>query len=410
MLARRVRSLSGRLVEGAWNLRWFLLSGVLAITGLVGVRYEVPVWVAFSLGVVSLVMFVLEVRRYRRSQAEFEFGDRPYDSYKDVENAITGDARYELLRFQAGTFLVDRGVTSWIIDGGRAELAGESYRLPVELGEVARTYRRRRLRWRLDVFNGPVVGLDSNVARVDEGRSPLVLRPGTYFDHLGSDLFATVDATIQRRPAPWFGRSLYIDRHGRPRDFGDSWLLNAVGTSVVAITTDGAIVTVHQTHRNESSKNLLAPSGSGSLEPDDVVNSPTDSVVDVARTGAAREMADEAGVEPSEIAEVQFLGFGRWMDKGGKPELLLLARLSIDSHTARRRNPQRHDKPYSKYADPIRLAPVEQWVVGQPETMLVDEVAARLSLPLLVSLHLMGEAAVDPGSSARELLGRSVGV
>jgi hypothetical protein len=64
---------------------------------------------------------------------------------------------------------------------------------------------------------------------------------GTYFDHLASDLFAARDVHLERRHRSELGRALVIDRRGAPRDFGDSWLLNATGTSLVAITTDGWI-------------------------------------------------------------------------------------------------------------------------------------------------------------------------
>jgi hypothetical protein len=120
-------------------------------------------------------------------------------------------------------------------------------------------------------------------------------------------------------------------------------------------------------------------------------------------------MADEAGIHSHDVEEVAFLGFGRWLEKGGKPELLSVARLKIDSHEARRRRGARSDRPYSKFAEPGRLIqPLHHWDPAHASGM-VDQVQSRsLSLPLIVSLVLMAEASQTPGTPAHDLLHRAM--
>ena len=58
-------------------------------------------------------------------------------------------------------------------------------------------------------------------------------------------------------------------RHARwpLRTLAESALANAIGVSTLAVTADGAFVLVRQSRLNAGSPMLLAPSGSGSLDP-----------------------------------------------------------------------------------------------------------------------------------------------
>jgi hypothetical protein len=409
LLRRRASTALYKLSAGVISTRWILLSMVLAAVGILGLIIAVPPAVNIALAIVSVALIVPEIAEFVQVRSRIQFQERTADTFGDVRQWAADRPRFDLIGHRTGTFLLDRVVSEAVRAGLPARLDEDRYQLPEELRLHGRRFLQKRIAGRIDVFNGAVVGLDTNVGVSPElATTELRFVHGTYFDHLASNLFAARDVHLDRRHRSELGRSLVIDRHGAPRDFGDSWLLNATGTSMVAITNDGWIVNVHQTAKNESAQDELAPSGSGSLEPRDFPAGPF-ALADIAARGGVREMDDEAGIGTADVAETAFLGFGRWLEKGGKPELLSLARLTIDSHGARRRRSAKSDRPFSKFAEPARLIlPVADWEPTRASEMVEQVHARALSLPLFASLVLMAEAVHGPPSAARDLLYRAM--
>ena len=395
LLLRRIRSAAGRVWLWAQYWRWILLSLVLAAVGLVSIWAPPPAVINFALAFVSFVFLGSEIGRFRSDSSQLRFIPW-HDDFDDVEQALEDNSRFELVRFPNGTFLVDHVATAEI-GAGRVQVSVDRapFQVPLRLREIGREYRRQETAGRIDVWNGPVLGLDTNLGTdQDLPAHDLVLRSGRYYDHLSTDLLAMNEVQAHGRYRDDLGRALVIDRHSLPRDFGDSWLLNALGTQVIALTTDQRAIVVHQTAKNESSKNQQAPSGSGSVEP---VDAPAGgSLSEIATAGALREMRQEAGITEDDVADIEFLGFGRWLDKGGKPELFCVARLSIDSHEAAQRVADPQDRPFSKFAEPRRLArPHTSWRAESLGEIFDDKRPTTMSVPLQACLWLMARAASD---------------
>lgn len=307
------------------------------------------------------------------------------------------DPRFRSRTYPTGQFVVDDLATASARAGlltARREPVG--YVVPQELRQIGSRYRRDRLRRKPDTFNGRVVGLDTNLGL--DGRLPstlLTMRDARYFDHLATDIMAMHDVLVDDHLRPEFGRSLFVDRRGRPRDFGDSWLLNAVGASVLAITTDGRFVAIAQTESNETSGGLYAPSGSGSIEPKDFAGEMEVSFDQLVIRAALREMSEEAAINGSDVAATAFLGFGRWMTKAGKPEGFTLVALSIDSHEVTRRRVSRADHPYTRAIHAFKFRYALDCTSGYSVNDMVEmQVANSLSLPLATSIDLLRERAV----------------
>lgn len=404
LLLRRISSAASRTWLWAHHWRWILLSLVLATAGLVSIWAPLPAFVNVALALVSFIFLASELARFRSDSAQLRF--IPWrDDFRDVEQALEENPRFELVRFPNGTFLVDHAATDEIgADRVSALVDSAPFRVPTRLKEIGGEFRRRETSGRLDVWNGHVLGLDSNLGKDQElPAGDVVLRAGRYFDHLSTDLLAMNEVQAHGRYRDDLGRALVVDRHSLPRDFGDSWLLNALGTQVIALTTDQRAIVVHQTAKNESSKNQQAPSGSGSVEP---VDAPAGrSLRDIAIAGALREMRQEAGITQDDVADTEFLGFGRWLDKGGKPELFCVARLSIDSHEAGQRVADPQDRPFSKFAEPRRLArPHTSWRAEALGEMFDDQRPTTMSVPLQVCLWLMARAATDETQPAHRVV------
>lgn len=389
--SRRVRAVGARSVFFLSDHRWILLSLAVVLVGGVSVWVALPFVVNLLLALLAVVMLVFEFRGYLRARGEIDFPGRPSDQFRDVQASYSTDSRYEFWRMPGGSFVFDRDGSSAIRHGlVSAELMDDPYVLAPELSDFGRVFEKRRAA-RIDFYNGAVLGLSNDVDLGPTGGGKVRLTPATYRDHLSSDIFAMHDVVVAGRRRSEFGRRLFVDRRARLRSFESSWLLNSVGTSAIALTTDGKVVLVEQSTKNESSGGLLAPSGSGSLEPQDFGGSRVLGLAEVLAAGAMRELREEAGILETDILGYEFLGIGRWVQKAAKPEAFTLVHLGIDSDTATRREIPAEDRPFSVRKRSVRVAEP----VGEPDVERVDEliedddVRSRLSLPLWVGVALM---------------------
>jgi hypothetical protein len=395
-----------RVGSFAAHARWILLSLALAVAGLLDLVVPLPGAIGVTLALVSVVLLVLEVRAYAARQREMQFADRTGDAFADVRQQLSGRSRFRFVATPNGHVVLDLAAAS-AVRAGRvtAQVPERAYVLPRELHEPGVAFRRRRVA-RGATYNGHLLGLDTDLG---DGDAPVperwTLVAGRYWDHLSSDILGMKDVLVGGRVAGTPGRALSVSRDGRLRDFGESWLLNGIGTSVLALTTDARLVVVAQSNRNESSQGLVAPSGSGSLEPADMRDADTLAVSELVRNGALRELAEESDIPETEVASTVFLGLGRWLEKSAKPEFFTLAVLRIDSHEVRRRRVPKADRPYTLSVDGVPLhRDVTAWCPEDPTTVVDGEAAGRLSVPLAVGLHLLADAARDPASAVREAL------
>ncbi|MTB87055.1 hypothetical protein H9L21_08190 [Aeromicrobium senzhongii] len=396
-----------RLLDFAYHSRWLLLSLTLALVGVSAIWIDVPIAVSAILAFISLGLLWLEWRRHVGELQALSFIARDGDRYDDVAAAYLDSSRFTFVAANNQHVLLDRSVTRAIAGGGvTGRMASASYLLPHELKAGTR-FRSLRIK-RRDTYNGHLLGLDSNLDSAIDVSKEWRLAPARYWDHLASDIMATKIALRNGEPDATLGRALYVDRYGRLRDFGDSWLLNALGTSLLAITTDQKLVIVAQSKWNESSGELLAPSSSGSLEPQDFRGAARLDIAVLAANGALRELEEETGIRESDVAETAFLGFGRWIEKAAKPEMWTLARLDIDSHEVKRRRLLSHERVYTKGVNTVRLSEPARWDVLNPHYVLEGTDPVMLSVPLIVGLRLLVEERARPQSIAGEILRRSI--
>lgn len=394
MLSRRLRSLLHRTLRRVWADRWIVLSVILTICAVVGLFSPIPVWLSVLLVVAGVALSVVEIAAYIRHRKEIHFAPRSDNRVADLEEAISDPARFTVLTFPSGTFVFDASFTE-AVQGGRvlATLAPSAFRRAPEFADLAETFVERSEYLRFAHFDGHVAGLSTDIGTEGAvGDLDVVIVPGRYSDHVATNLFASRDVRVGRWDRKELGRRLFVDRHERLRDFGSSWLLNALGASVIAVTTDGKVIAVQQSFANQSSGGLLAPTGSGSLEPKDFKEVPRRDFAQLIGLGALREMREESGITSDDVAEWRFLGFGRWIEKGALPEGICIAFLGIDSHEALRRPIPKADAAFS-----LRKLALE--IDLDSDVPVVDRyLHGQLSLPLAAGLALMVRAHRDSGS------------
>jgi 8-oxo-dGTP pyrophosphatase MutT (NUDIX family) len=252
-------------------------------------------------------------------------------------------------------------------------ISPELYRVPQANKAAAEAFLASRLADRAHAFDGPVVGLAALQTDANGGHVA-TLQHGGYFSHLASDI--GTEAV--------FGAA--ISEAARTRPPAETPLLHAIGVSAIALTRDNTIVMVRQSRANESSAGLLAPSGSGSLEPVDL--HPTVSFGEVLLRGALREMHEELGLLATDISSMHLLGLARWLEKAGKPEALAVARLNVNAAEVLQRKLAASEHTYVAERLCLPLTPFATWHADEPESLL-ETVAGELSLPLRVGLHLL---------------------
>lgn len=169
-------------------------------------------------------------------------------------------------------------------------------------------------------FNGLNAGLSEDL---DSAGGEIRLQPVQYFDTMAS----TYLAGEQWRTGTLAGVSADITHHlftadGRLVPLSKNDLSNQIGVSTVALTSDGWMLLLHQGLGSRSSPGLVAPSGSGSLEPKDIIGKTR--LPEAVSTGMERELREELGLLTPAMRKIPMettvLGFARWLDKGGKPE------------------------------------------------------------------------------------------
>ncbi len=332
------------------------------------------------------------------------------DSFEDVLQATNNHGRFTYRKFSHGSFLSDGLVSAAIHDGLEARVDPEQFTVPAALRPLGQRFLDEKIKTK-HVFDGPILGWNSNVG-VGQAVSDLPrwidFQPATYFQHIATDQLALHDVKKNDRFMDDHGRRLFITRRGVLRDFRDSWLVNVVGTSVMAFTSDGKLILVDQGIHNLNNGGQLAPSGSGALELRDFQGNPSLPLSELAANGANRELQEEAGVQAGEIRESFFLGFGRWLDKAGRPELMTLSLLSVDSHVLEQRITEKLERPFVRGRSFTRLVGEPGAWGSSPEAMLDSQYRGRLSLPLSVGLALLKEFVANGGPSAEAFVSQVI--
>lgn len=405
-LKRRLSTFIAHLLEESASARWILLSTVLAAVGVLGIYVVVPAWISWILAAISLVLLVIDVRHYRLERRRTTFPKRPLDDFADVTAKLAGDERWNVIRVHGQTFVHDAGMSLRIAEGClNAVVQLEPYALPSDLKAFGGRYRRERIAKDSSIFDGPGLGWASAAAELPDEAGTVTLVRGTFFDRLASDYFAAVDTRRDGSDTVLAGRRLFVDRMARLRDFDVSWLFNGIGVSTIAVTSDGMFVITEQSDRNVGEQGLLAPSGSGSLEPKDLGGATSMDVAELSIAGANRELQEEASIEPRDIASSYFLGFGRWLNKAASPEVFAVTFLKVDSHELRQRKRRSEERVYVDGVSFVRPAlPLARWDPSHAELILPPAERGRVSLPLGVALSLLArEVGADRSELATEV-------
>lgn len=221
------------------------------------------------------------------------------------------------------------------------------------------------------LFNGEKIRLASDL-RFD-GLGKTQIQKTDYKTSLMTDQLAL--KRVKKGGATfWDGPTSFIDKDNHIRALEQCQKLsNQLGSSTIAFSKDGYLLLVYQTHKNNQSQGLIAPSGSGSCDwedidlskrywRDDKANpSKSTDLLAIAQLSATRELIEECGLEvmhkrvqgdlvikPHAVMTHRILpiGFARAVKRAGKPEFYFV---SVLPFTADRIEAARETKTEGRY-------------------------------------------------------------
>lgn len=278
--------------------------------------------------------------------------------------------------------------------------------------------------------NGLKLKLDSDLVRNDDGAFPLRVHIQKT-DYLAT--LSTNDLSFQQLIERKSRRTLYDGISAFLSDRADGTFLyrglagsdcaNQIGVSTLAFTSDGYLLLVDQSHQNLQSAGLVAPSGSGSLDLEDLPAGQTEfGLLDWLDDVCCRELREELGIQPSvEFSDkrraslesvsvlTQVIGFALYLHRGGKPEFFYLARLSCSADELNRiaaytrqedslsnRFPKQKDYRIRDMGDPISLQ-----LMRICENLRGGE-RLRMSFPLELQLAMVEHASTSQAEVIEE--------
>ena len=361
--------------------------------------------IAFVLGL-GVLMRDLRLLRMRWSDYEFSPTAAPFPVESVPFPASYPDPAY-LPVPNRGTALVSDEIDRELVKHDvPSEVAGEPYRLPRLLKASAPYVLPVCNHGRL-IFNGKVIGMRGDPLPADSRlATPIRLQVARFFDSQCSNEMCSLRIRHRATGAEFDPRqNLLTNANGHLRTLAESMLADVVGVSTLAVTADGALVLVNQSSRNVASALLLAPSGSGSLDPRDLGQGRTGILQDILRRGMERELREETGIRPDEIRNTAVVGFARWLERGAKPEFFGLTELSATTaDLAGRRHLASDERLYSEGTLTLRidLDALGRELGQGAELLTAPGLPRRIredgSLPLLLALRAAARWRAGPAA------------
>lgn len=225
-------------------------------------------------------------------------------------------------------------------------------------------------------------------SNINKSQGQIEIHRGTYFDSLLTNEACTQklkyrgsDGVVEEDFTRFFPK---VSRGSNAHlvDIAHNAMNDHIGVSTLGFTLDRHLVVWEQHRYLEQSPNLLAPTGSGSCDWDDLDR---EDFMKTLCTAMERELCEESGlgIDPEQIEKTRVLGFFRWIRRGGKPEFVGVTRLNVRSDQLEPDDVETKKPDYKPHT--FRVADI----TALPEVL--DEIRGygNLSVPLAVNLNCL---------------------
>jgi hypothetical protein len=321
----------------------FALAGV--VLGLVLAVAQPPWEAAGPLLVLSLAAFAIALLTFALdTRALWRAGRRSVLSVVErgpqIDAMELGDACHDYSR---GTFHGQRYAFDPHVDDRLAaqdvplRIRGGRFELPERFAEHAPVVLAAKWRRGVALFNSRLARLATDLT---EQQLAAEVQDTDYF--AGECTNEMVGLDLYRRDARGRSRlelsgATLLGSAGIVSDLNDSSCANIVGISTLAFTRDRKLVVVTQSGRSAQSAHQLAPSGSGSADPEDYVEDgrPVATLQRFVARAMRRELVEECGLDGPAAPDVRtlVLGYARVLTRGGKPEFFGVSAIDVDFET-----------------------------------------------------------------------------
>jgi hypothetical protein len=394
-VTRRMRSMGTRIRAELTYLRilvphyWKVVLAVVGIAiTLVGIASGSTVGIVgallFLAGLAATLSDVQDVRRHLRVLYV-----RPATADLAGIELTGGYEHFERILSPHGEAITDRTVNRWLsdLDDLLVEIEPIEYRPPKEVewahDLAAAAARRRGAR----DFNDVKVRLRTDLVPNDLPTLIGVQRTRFFYAQITNDLVST--EFVSREPGrKGIAAPAVALPDGRLPALRVSQCSNHVGVDTLAITRRGEIIVGTQTHANNQSPGLLAPSGSGSADWEDLAWARRQGYgfLGFVRRAMERELTEECGVPSDRVRGTILLGFARFLHRGGKPQFFGFTHLDVTVDDLRR---TRHERRFveAHHVETLDLTTADSTIASLRR--FIEREGIRVSMPLKVGVEFL---------------------
>jgi hypothetical protein len=418
------RQVWSRRLQSGWERAWFYAFqtqvalvnfslGVAANVGdlldpFSGLFPQTPFWIGlgwafrglgFALAAVGLIGLGANVWRMFRPNGDYELRDAEPELGHGLKGLTQTKDKILAIRGHNGVVVVNASVDAQLDRGShRIKLRKDSYAWPEELKLAAKLARREMNRLALNEHKlGLRSEIDSEFVAAD--RSVEFQKTRYFFDRTTNSVLNRDVWSRLREQRVARGRDYFISEDNRLIRLEQAGASNQLGGSTLMVDQSRQVHLTMQTSTSAESPDLLAPSGSGSFDlfryQTLVARQPNLTFQEFCRSEIERELFEETALVANTLELKTFLiGFGRFLYRGGKPEIFAVSALRRSTATARVTTQER------LWTGGHEVVPLDDLLSWKPDKL------ATVSAPLAANIELLRRYLDSPaGAAFQDFLG-----
>jgi len=417
-----------RRLQSGWERAWFyafqthvaLINFLLGVAASFGDLFDpfsdlfpqTPFWIGlgwafkglgFVLAALGLIGLGAYVWRMFRPGGDYELRNAEPELGHGLKGLTQTKDRILLVRGHNGVVVANASVGAQLDQGShRIELRKDSYAWPEELQLAAKLARREMNRLALKEHKlGLRSEIDSELVAADR---PVVLQKTRYFFDRTTNSVLNRDVWSRSREQRVVrGRDHFISEDNRLIRLEQAGASNQLGGSTLMVDQSRQVHLTMQTSTSAESPDLLAPSGSGSFDlfryQAHVARQGNLTFQVFCRSEIERELIEETALVAHELELRTFLiGFGRFLYRGGKPEIFAVSALRRANVATRVTSKER------LWTGGHKIVPLDDLLSWN------DAKLATVSAPLAANIELLRRYLDSPAAAAfRDFLDVGVG-
>lgn len=320
-----------------FGFRWEYAIGTVGfILGTISSIIEPPASIfGLSVAAVSallgLILFWKDTSDINRAEKDLYEVKISSDRLKSLEKSSKYN-NYKLVNFHERYAIYSSEVNQLL---GNKNLEFEFESKNFQMDQVARSIAPLAVRTAFKtgriLFNSSKVRLKSDLSTNEILFGNKVLLQSTnYFSGICTNEMICKEVWSRRTKVQIFDGLSFMSNNQILLDLSESKCSNHIGASTLAFTNDGKLIITVQSAESAQSAGLLAPSGSGSADIEDLKNT-SNNFQNFITNAMERELIEECGLtgDTDRLVKTHLIGFARLLNRGGKPEFFGVSFLDV---------------------------------------------------------------------------------